>query len=70
MSKDPLQITTKENMTSCGHQLITIDATTVNRREMVLQSPGYPKGYEHQLNCAWSLLPSNKAEHVKNYLSW
>jgi len=51
-------------MTSCGHQLITIDATTVNRREMVLQSPGYPNGYEHQLNCAWHLLSSNKAERV------
>ncbi|XP_017013207.2 cubilin homolog [Drosophila takahashii] len=55
MSKEAL----KGSEISCGRQLVTID-----RSDIVLQSPGYPNGYEADLNCSWSLVPLNTGEHA------
>ncbi|KAH8352319.1 hypothetical protein KR084_003439, partial [Drosophila pseudotakahashii] len=61
MSKEALHSnsTLEGSGTSCGRQLVTID-----RSDIVLQSPGYPNGYERDLNCDWSFVPSNTGKHA------
>lgn len=43
----------------CGQQLVAL-----NRSIVAFNSPGYPLGYAQNLNCTWTLVPSNPATHA------
>ncbi|EDV46242.2 cubilin homolog [Drosophila erecta] len=66
LSKEALRSnrTAEERTRQCGNQLITIDRSVIG-----FHSPGYPNGYEQNLNCSWSLVPSNPATHAVLTLS-
>lgn len=48
-----------EQNQKCGNQLIN-----VGRAIMLFKSPGYPDGYEANLQCVWKLVPWSPAVHV------
>ncbi|XP_058975812.1 cubilin homolog [Musca domestica] len=39
-----------------------------SHKMMFLQSPGYPNGYENNLNCSWIYKPLSPIEHIIGYL--
>lgn len=61
LSKEELRSnrTLIEQNQKCGNQLIK-----VGRAILLFKSPGYPDGYEANLQCAWNLVPWSPAVHV------
>ncbi|XP_033150281.1 cubilin homolog [Drosophila busckii] len=43
----------------CGQQLVTLSPTLVR-----FASPGYPTGYEPNLDCSWTLVAADEATHA------
>ncbi|KAH8397987.1 hypothetical protein KR222_008302, partial [Zaprionus bogoriensis] len=61
LSKEALAAnrTAELQLRQCGEQRVLLDSS-----RMAFQSPGYPHGYETNLNCTWIVMAKNPAMHV------
>lgn len=48
----------------CGQQMVRIDRSVI-----IFKSPGYPGGYETDLNCSWIFMSNNPAMHASLQLT-
>ncbi|XP_055842375.1 cubilin homolog isoform X2 [Episyrphus balteatus] len=51
--------TTIEDPLSCANTILNIGSVST-----IFQSPGYPEGYESNLNCNWTLVPIDPGSHA------
>ncbi|XP_055914618.1 cubilin homolog isoform X2 [Eupeodes corollae] len=50
----------EETPSSCASNIISVGSSV----STVLQSPGYPEGYDSNLNCSWTLVPIEIGSHA------